>query len=89
MLRGIGRAAQISSDAIADIARVTALLRSQVEHRKREAFRERADLAALLSLSEGEGLVIWDTAGCCCFSCGGNFVATVQCAQPRGPNQIL
>jgi hypothetical protein len=27
-------------------------------------------------LSEGERLVIWDAAGCCCFSCGGNFVAS-------------
>jgi hypothetical protein len=55
---------------------VAALLRSQIEHGKREALRERADLAALFPLSEGERLVIWDTAGRCCFSCGGNFIAS-------------
>lgn len=37
LLRGIRRAAQISGDAVADVASVTTLLRSQVEHRKREA----------------------------------------------------
>ena len=31
-------------------------------------------LAALFPLPEGERLAIWDTAGRCCFSCGGNFV---------------
>jgi len=41
----------------------TALLRAQVEHRKREALRERADLAALLPLSERERLAIGDAAG--------------------------
>src|SRR5438045_1758398 len=64
-LRGIGCAAQIRSDAVADVAGVAALLRPQVEHGKREAFGKRADLAALLPLSEGEGLVIWNAAGRC------------------------
>ena len=37
LLRGIGCPAQIRSDAVADVAGVAALLRSQVEHRKGEA----------------------------------------------------
>jgi hypothetical protein len=76
LLRGIGRTAEVGGDPIADVARVTTLLRSQVEHRKGEAFGKRADLAALLSLSEGERLVIRDTAARCWPSCGGNFVSS-------------
>ena len=34
LLRGIGRAAQISGNAVANVAGVAALLRPQVEHRK-------------------------------------------------------
>ena len=37
LLRGVGRAPKVSGDAVADVAGVAALLRSQVEHRKGEA----------------------------------------------------
>jgi hypothetical protein len=36
-LRGVGRAPKVSRDAVADVAGVAALLRSQVEHREGKA----------------------------------------------------